>query len=69
LHQRENSAENAVPICGRIHIAMQEIENQFRQNRRNQPEREHVEHDRDEDECDGSWTCFHGVSVMSKSLH
>jgi hypothetical protein len=59
LHQREDRSKNPIPICGRIHIAAQEVENQFWQNRRNQAEREHVEHNRDEDECDGGWACFH----------
>ena len=42
LHQRKDGAEDAVPVCCRIHIAAQEVENQFWQHRRDQPKREHV---------------------------
>jgi len=59
LHRCENSEEDAVPIGRARHVVVQKIQNQFRQHGRDQPEREHVEHDRDEDECDGSWACFH----------
>src|SRR6266496_5675631 len=68
LHQRTDCAENSVPLCGRIHIAAQEIENQLRQYRRNESERQHVEHDRDEDERDGGRPIFHCGWGMNATL-
>src|SRR5207244_5285116 len=59
LHQGEDGAENPVPDGGRVHVAAAKVEDQFRQHRRDQAEREHVEHDRDEDEGNCGLARFH----------
>src|SRR6266542_5616832 len=68
LHQRKNCSKNAVPLCCRIHIAAQKIENQFRQHRCDQSEREHVEHDGDEDERDGGLARFHAGGKHGRNV-
>ena len=49
-------------------IAAQEIQYQLRQHRRDQSEREHVEHDRDEDKCHGGRAIFHCDWSMNATL-
>src|SRR5207247_10429921 len=60
LHQGENSAENAKPRCCTGRVAAEKVQNELRQNRRDQPQGQHVEHDRDENKCDGCFAWLHG---------
>src|SRR5206468_10791133 len=48
--------------------AAQKIENQFRQHRCDQSEREHVEHDGDEDERDGGLARFHAGGEHERNV-
>src|SRR3546814_3753431 len=64
-------AEYAIDLCRTRGVAIEELLDQLRQHRNDDAERQHVEHDRDEDEDQcaasrGGWCC--GVHAISPSM-
>src|SRR6266480_1947176 len=65
LHQCEDSAENAKPGGCTSRVTTKKVQDELRQNRRDQSQGQHVEHDRDEDKNDRGFACFHSEIVNS----
>ena len=64
LHERENRSENAEHFRRARCIAAEKIEDELRQNRRDQSDREHVERHRDENKNDGGLAWLHFCEVL-----